>query len=80
MILTEKQKNSLIKRILDNSIPEPNTGCWLWIKSEKYAGYGAIGIGRVKVDDEGLPKKEMINEESYYMIEEVIDIPKARIV
>ena len=37
-------------------------------------------IGRVKIDEEGLPKKEMINEESYYMIEEVIDIPKTRIV
>lgn len=46
MILTEKQKNSLINRLLNGSIPEPNTGCWLWEKSEKYLGYGAIGIGR----------------------------------
>ena len=37
-------------------------------------------IGRVRLDDEGLPKKEMINEVAYYMIEEVIDIPKTRIV
>ena len=37
-------------------------------------------IGRVKLDDDGLPKKEMINEESYYMIEENIDIPKTRII
>ena len=37
-------------------------------------------IGRVRLDEEGLPKKEMINEVGYYMIDEVIDIPKARIV
>ena len=37
-------------------------------------------VGRVKLDDEGLPKKEMINDELYYMIEEVINIPKTRIV
>jgi len=37
-------------------------------------------IGRVKLDDEGLPKKEMINDELYYMIDEVINIPKTRIV
>jgi superfamily II DNA or RNA helicase len=37
-------------------------------------------IGRVKLDDEGLPKKEIINDESYYIIEELIDIPKTRIV
>jgi hypothetical protein len=37
-------------------------------------------IGRVKLDEEGLPKKELINEESYYIIEELIDIPKTRIV
>ena len=37
-------------------------------------------IGRVRLDEEGLPKKEMINDVGYYMIDEVIDIPKARIV
>jgi len=37
-------------------------------------------IGRVKLDDDDLPKKAMINDESYYIIEEIIDIPKTRIV
>jgi len=37
-------------------------------------------IGKVKLDNDGLPKKEMINDESYYIIEEVIDIPQTRIV
>lgn len=50
MILTEKQLHSLRKRILDNCVPEPNTGCWLWEKSEKHLGYGAIGIGKIKVE------------------------------
>jgi len=37
-------------------------------------------IGKVKLDDENLPKKETINDVSYYMIEEIIDIPRTRIV
>ncbi len=33
--------------IEDNSIPEPNSGCWLWMGALTGAGYGQIRIGRV---------------------------------
>jgi hypothetical protein len=35
--------------LFDRSIPEPNTGCWLWLKSYKvngYAKYNGIPVGR----------------------------------
>lgn len=50
MILTDFEKNSLKTRLLNNSVPEPNTGCWLWELSSKHFRYGAIGIGRRKVE------------------------------
>jgi hypothetical protein len=28
-----------------NSIPEPNTGCWIWLGSEHGTGYGTLSIG-----------------------------------
>ena len=28
------------QRIFDNSIPEPNSGCWLWVGSIDKCGYG----------------------------------------
>lgn len=30
--------------IEDKYIPEPNTGCWLWIGAEDDKGYGRVGI------------------------------------
>ncbi len=30
------------ERLLSLSIPEPNTGCWLWMKGERHGGYGQI--------------------------------------
>ena len=27
-------------------IPEPNTGCWLWVGTYAYCGYGKLGIGK----------------------------------
>lgn len=36
----------IAERIMLNSTPEPNSGCWLWDKSvNKRTGYGQIGIG-----------------------------------
>lgn len=29
-------------RILDHCIPEPNSGCWLWLGAVNHAGYGRI--------------------------------------
>lgn len=28
--------------IYDNSIPEPNTGCWLWLKTLNHKGYALM--------------------------------------
>jgi hypothetical protein len=36
---------SSFELIEQNSIPEPNSGCWLWTGACTGAGYGAIGIG-----------------------------------
>jgi hypothetical protein len=33
------------ERLLDSIAPEPNTGCWLWIKYRKPQGYGQLSIG-----------------------------------
>lgn len=32
----------MIDRLLGASIPEPNSGCWLWIKALRDNGYGTI--------------------------------------
>lgn len=34
----------VIERLMTLSIPEPNSGCWLWFGSATPAGYGKIGI------------------------------------
>lgn len=33
------------ERIESASIPEPNTGCWLWLGAVNKGGYGTISIG-----------------------------------
>ncbi len=35
--------SSLEQIILDRSMPEPNTGCWIWLKGLMPAGYGCFG-------------------------------------
>lgn len=35
---------TLAQRIEEMSIPEPNSGCWLWLRSTLPSGYGNIGI------------------------------------
>jgi hypothetical protein len=40
---------SAIKRKLDDfSIPEPNSGCWLWTKATKQGGYGQVWFNEEK--------------------------------
>ena len=54
-----------------------------WYNSETRVVYDFeldFPVGRVKLDSEGLATKEIINKVIYYIIEEVIDIPKMRIV
>lgn len=38
--------NDLIERIERMSVPEPNTGCWLWLGALGDPGYGKLGVGR----------------------------------
>lgn len=37
---------SLAERIIANSIPEPNTGCWIWTARISLLGYGETSIGK----------------------------------
>lgn len=36
---------ALIARFEAKYIPEPNSGCWLWLGSPNQAGYGRFGVG-----------------------------------
>jgi hypothetical protein len=45
--------NSVLDRIGSSSIPEPNSGCWLWLGALSNSGYGRImithhGVGKVQ--------------------------------
>jgi HNH endonuclease len=42
--VTQTIKKHLISSIEDQSIPEPNSGCWLWLGSTGHSGYGRIGL------------------------------------
>lgn len=37
---------SLADRLQDGHMPEPNSGCWLWIKTVDRKGYGRLSGGR----------------------------------
>lgn len=39
------RKKPLSERFEDSYIPEPNSGCWLWLGSTKRGGYGQISAG-----------------------------------
>lgn len=36
----------LLRRLMDKSIPEPNSGCWLWTAALSTTGYGVLNIKR----------------------------------
>ena len=44
MRITLMSKEKRQQRIFDNSIPEPNSGCWIRLKALTPAGYGVIRI------------------------------------
>lgn len=39
---------SVATRLAERSIPEPNSGCWLWIGANNGLGYGMISVGKAK--------------------------------
>ena len=43
-MLTPRQE----KKFWNRTIPEPNTGCWLWMGGTNYSGYGMFGISATK--------------------------------
>ena len=44
--MTDPRREELKKRIMDHSVPEPNTGCWLWTMSTDRDGYGSTKLGQ----------------------------------
>lgn len=40
----EKPRPSLAERFEEKFIPEPNSGCWLWLGATVPDGYGIIGV------------------------------------
>lgn len=52
----------LLERFTANYIPEPNSGCWLWIGSLTGTGYGGICTGRPRV---GKSTKEVAHRVAY---------------
>lgn len=53
-VSTRKRQNQhwpirpVLDRLFDNSIPEPNSGCWLWLAGLHSDGYGLIRDGRTR--------------------------------
>jgi hypothetical protein len=38
------QAKSLSTRFAEKCVPEPNSGCWLWVGPDNGKGYGLLGI------------------------------------
>lgn len=43
------RKNSLKPYLFDNSIPEPNSGCWLWERAVQSDGYGNVLVKKKNI-------------------------------
>ena len=35
----------VVDRLMEKTIPEPNSGCWIWLGVVRNSGYGLIGVG-----------------------------------
>ena len=44
--MARHQMKPLRERLEAKLIPEPNSGCWLWMGGTNELGYGIIGRGR----------------------------------
>lgn len=42
--ITLKVEMSAPERLMDGSIPEPNSGCWLWLNGPTKDGYGTLSF------------------------------------
>jgi hypothetical protein len=45
-----KRNSTLVERFMEKVIPEPNSGCWLWMGAANPAGYGNMKLGPKKWD------------------------------
>jgi len=36
--------NGITERFIEKTIPEPNSGCWLWVCGTNNTGYGAFSL------------------------------------
>jgi hypothetical protein len=41
-------RETLGERLLRHSVPEPNSGCWLWLRGCSEDGYGRVRVGGVQ--------------------------------
>jgi len=57
-----KMTNNLREKLESRSIPEPNTGCWLWAGSLNGAGYGMLKNSRKKTEYRAHRLSWMINK------------------
>jgi hypothetical protein len=57
--ITPVTRESIEQRFADSYIPEPNSGCFLWIKSVDAYGYGDFLISKIPLGD-GKRKRERI--------------------
>lgn len=77
--MTEDERHRIIERIERLSIPEPNTGCWLWLgqmhKSRKFY-YGRIEIkGRRWRAHRAIVKAVRGRLRSDYVVRHMCDTP-----
>lgn len=42
-------KQTILQRFEEKYIPEPNSGCWLWIGTLDYFGYGVLHVKRKNI-------------------------------
>jgi hypothetical protein len=59
-------KLSLVDRIFERSIPEPNTGCLLWDGASLKSGYGVIRTGSMKDGTRGMSLTHRVICEAFH--------------
>lgn len=51
VLFSDKQRmrpknTSIVEKIKNRFIPEPNSGCWIWLGNVKKNGYGSLTVGQ----------------------------------
>ena len=69
-----RERATLGERLERLSIPEPNSGCWLWLGSIRKNGYGCIGVGHALDGDERTSSAHKISYEYF-----IGPVPKGKV-